>query len=75
MFKNLDKCYLRHLIDIDKENNGIYKTIIDIIKTEFLGPNSAKFEEHCKGLRVQCNSFLLHPDIKRILCDENTIDI
>ncbi|MGE4283874.1 MAG: TraM recognition domain-containing protein [Clostridia bacterium] len=69
------KAYVPIIQEINKENGGVYKPILDVILNEFLGIGREKFEQHCSGLRVQLNNFLMHPDIERILCADETVDL
>lgn len=52
-----------------------YKAILDTIANDFIGKGKEEFEKHCRGLRVQLNNFLLDPEIRRILCQEESVDM
>ena len=54
---------------------GEYQVILDTINNDFLGAGRVKFEDHCKGLRVQLNNFLIDPNIQRVMCAEKSIDL
>lgn len=77
-FSLLSTLYLKELIAYNKEHNNVYKPIIDVVNKQFLNNGSTnpnKFDEHCTGLRIQLNNFLMHPDIERLLCCEDSIDL
>ncbi len=72
---DLMKNYVPELLLINKENNGVYTPIINIVNNEFLGLGRETFEKHAKGLRIQITNFLMNPDIEALLCSDNTIDM
>ncbi len=78
---NLLNNYKLELGKYNQEHGMAYQAIVDVVNNLFTYSNeegakrAAKFEEHCSGLKVQFNNFLLHPDIERILCAEETIDM
>lgn len=67
--------YVPTLKTLNRQNNNIYTPILSIIEHEFLGPDKANFEKHCKGLRIQINNFLMHPEVERVLCADDTVDM
>ena len=71
-FSRIQK-YYECLVDIDK--NDEYMVIRDVIRNSFLGLGRTKFEEHCNGLKVQLNNFMMDPNVEAVLCAEETIDL
>lgn len=70
--------YLPELVRYNNVNGNCYDAIVDTVKYQFLATDSKgvnKFSEHCTGLKIQLNNFLMHPDIERILCANESIDM
>lgn len=67
--------YVPTLKRINKEQNNKYGAILSVIENEFLGPGKEQFSKHCNGLRNQLNNFLMHTEVERVLCSDNTIDM
>lgn len=72
---NIINRYLPTLIKINKEQNHKYGAILSVIENEFLGPGKEQFSKHCSGLRNQFNNFLMHSEVERVLCSDNTVDM
>lgn len=73
-FENINK-YMPVLNSINRENNGVYTPLITILQKQFIGGDAETFEKHCNGLRIQFHNFLENPEIERILCADDTVDM
>jgi hypothetical protein len=77
------KDYLPDMYDINKKYDGAFTALIkNIIEKNFFSVTGSeddkkrigKFSEHCMGLRVLFNNFLMSPTIRKILCSKNSVD-
>lgn len=64
--------YYEELLEMDQEDK--YLATKDIIRTDFLGAGRIKFEDQCRGIRIQLDNFLHDSNINSIMCSDNTID-